>query len=821
MVAMWSSLRFTLLSSILVAAPPSAAGLSASSLVAANSEAHAQFLGPAKKPVLIGEEVKVVVAALGEIVKGMEAEQKAAETLAKNRDKECKEYLGPTAPATKAIKEGQKMIAEAKANLATVTKEVNGLQANVEGKELQVRETRNKIAELGKKLKALRKKMLSAQKRSKNSLLHIDAVVDLESRREDEEATEEKQGGGGVKINQGLVMSEVANLQDLDRQLGASSTDSAEEAATTTVTPAATASASGTASDESTEASDDDDATQVSFLQVAGAGAGAGASGQTQMTAAASAAHALQQDRAELVRARNEANKDFVKQENKLIKLIESQRKALIKLEETVDGMQTVLVDKLQQQAETNRTVAMGARVLLRDIASNKASKKTCALQLKSYRNINRQRFEAINLVKMPIEFLKNMKAYLQVEGGSSQDNHTANASVPASAPSFLQVDADDSSSSGLGRAVLQAVHAFGADAVAEAEAEAGVPHDAAGSSGHSLAQVSAGEAASIASDASASATGPFDEVQGMLRTLISNLNDQANKDTNLHQWCVDSRAENDNSRIKAKQAMDAASASALWARSAIAKLKEEITYFGKEVKRLDTHAKNEAKANAKELRIINQQLADHKGARDHITNILSVLATKCDVSAKDLRKALRPVAQKNYKYTQKMGFLAEDGEGDETETKEVAEGTSGQCKEAVKLLFQAGLKLKSLDKAVAEYKTSYTTLSRSLVQATAEAVKQRKTDLTYAKSSKSSREKDLQTALALGRQKKKDLGLVAKAAVAVEKKCSVRVTREERMARVQSEIDALNSAYKVLNGEEIPVSNSLIALNKQSTDEH
>lgn len=334
--------------------------------------------------------------------------------------------------------------------------------------------------------------------------------------------------------------------------------------------------------------------------------------------------------------------------------------------------------------------------------------------------------------------------------------------------------------------------------------------------------QTAAGEAASSSADASASATGPFDEVQGMLRTLIANLNDQANKDTNLHQWCVDSRAENDKARIKAKQAMDAASASALWARSAIAKLKEEIEYFGKEVKRLDVHAKTEAKANTKELKNINQQLADHKGARDHITSILSVLATKCDVSAKDLRKALRPVAEKNYKYTQKVkSFLEEDDEEDETETKEVHEGTSGQCKEAVKLLFQAGLKLKSLDKAVGDYKTSYTSLSKTLVQATAEAAKQRKTDLTYAKSSKSSREKDLQTALALGRQKKKDLGLVAKAAVAVEKKCSVRVTREERMARVQAEIDSLNSAYKVLNGEEIPVSNSLIALSKQSTDEH
>merc|ERR1719277_2447833 len=49
-------------------------------------------------------------------------------------------------------------------------------------------------------------------------------------------------------------------------------------------------------------------------------------------------------------------------------------------------------------------------------------------------------------------------------------------------------------------------------------------------------------------------AAGPFDNVISMIKDLMQNIRDQANKDTNLNQWCLESAAEAEGSRIKIKQ---------------------------------------------------------------------------------------------------------------------------------------------------------------------------------------------------------------------------------------------------------------------------
>jgi len=81
--------------------------------------------------------------------------------------------------------------------------------------------------------------------------------------------------------------------------------------------------------------------------------------------------------------------------------------------------------------------------------------------------------------------------------------------------------------------------------------------------------------------------SGPFDEVQQMISTLISELRDQAAGDMDQHQFCSESVAKNRQARHTVENAIDVKKSEILWAETAIARLDDEVSFYESEKARL------------------------------------------------------------------------------------------------------------------------------------------------------------------------------------------------------------------------------------------
>jgi len=138
-------------------------------------------------------------------------------------------------------------------------------------------------------------------------------------------------------------------------------------------------------------------------------------------------------------------------------------------------------------------------------------------------------------------------------------------------------------------------------------------------------------------------------------------------------------------------------------------------------------------------------------------------------------------------------------------ETQQVAT-KNGQCQDAANLVGEAGLILKVLDQALETYLVEFSLKGQKLTGSLEEIWREREHDLTSARAARQNRANDLAVAEGDKKESEKNLALAQEAKQMIERKCSVKETDEERMARRQDEIEALKSALKVLNGEEIPV---------------
>merc|ERR1712039_175727 len=114
------------------------------------------------------------------------------------------------------------------------------------------------------------------------------------------------------------------------------------------------------------------------------------------------------------------------------------------------------------------------------------------------------------------------------------------------------------------------------------------------------------------------------------------------------------------------------------------------------------------------------------------------------------------------------------------------------QRQDVTEVLGQAKQKLSSLDSAMRKYKDTYNNVTNAEIsRAGSDANKQRKT-LTESTAAKAESVHELAMAEGDKKEKAKDLLLVQQSMRQTEQKCSVKETHEERMARRQSEIDAL-----------------------------
>merc|ERR1719277_814128 len=285
-----------------------------------------------------------------------------------------------------------------------------------------------------------------------------------------------------------------------------------------------------------------------------------------------------------------------------------------------------------------------------------------------------------------------------------------------------------------------------------------------------------------------------------MIRNLIANLNDQNNGAADLSSWCHDSEKENEHSRDVAQTSLDEAAAQILWAESALDQMKEEVDYFGAEISRLEKLAVDVSERKQAESVALVQQLSNHANYIVVLDGVVKVLKGECDIEDADLA-----LVQKGR--TRKHGRVSILSAGRSAAKSKQYLGTKeGQCTEAAKLVVQAIAKIRELSQAVTALKDAVTTQAEKEEQACENDYTQRQADHHAAQEAMSSRQQDLQTKIADKKKKEEDLKLIEQAAAAIAKKCTVRESRADRIASKQEEIEALQNALQVLNGEAIPV---------------
>jgi len=477
----------------------------------------------------------------------------------------------------------------------------------------------------------------------------------------------------------------------------------------------------------------------ASFLQLS--------SGGSADTSSTSNVQALEADHKDVVDSIDGAKESFNSEEKNILELVRAERKKLAKLEESLGNQQPVLADKLEQAAETNRTMISAGRAIKRDNNLLDAEKAKCSLQSRATEHHGKLQDQQSTLIRMAVALLKKVDSALVQR---------------ASPPAFLQVDA---SSSAMPEALQDALLSARASIAVQNTQDTG------------LLQQDSSEDSSVASGQSA---GPFDEVKGMIQTLISAMKAQANQDVNQNQFCLESMGKNRRERTAKKNQIDVKTAEIRFAQNAIARLSDQTVFINSETARLQAGIAKAKTDVADETTRINKENEQHSLAIKIMDQTVSVLQQLCGLSAPSLLQT--------------------------------AEATTrgSQCSEAVEMLGEAKGKFSEHSTAGEAYLNEFTQLSDGVTTRMKEATSERELELGRAKTDLASRKEALATAKSDLKSSTADFELIIKGGEDLGKNCGPGVeTPEERMRRRQEEIDALRNALSVLSGEAIPVGSS------------
>lgn len=459
---------------------------------------------------------------------------------------------------------------------------------------------------------------------------------------------------------------------------------------------------------------------------------------------------ALQADKKQLQQATSEANDDFDKQEKELLDMIRLKREELKKLEAQKEEQQPQVADKLKKAAETQMALKSAQRGVVRDEELKKSAEKRCELNAAVFTEEDKLSYKLVGQIKMAKKMLESMSASMLLQRDMQ--------ALRGPAPAFLQVASSETEE---GQTPLSFVQ--------ESQDSDSQDTDALIQRAQTAATSAAG--------------GAFDEVSQMIQALITSLKQQANEDLDKHQFCMENTAKNRKQRLAVVAAIDVKGSEIHWAETAVAELKEQVTYLEKETARLRaaaTNAQNELKSDEARRGKTSKNLATGK---EVIARSMVVLTKLCDLKASASASAAASFLQ--------VG----------------SEHKGSQCAEAAKILKEAMDTVYQTEKVTAaNLEKIQGQLGGEKKQAT-DAADARQADLLQAKSSLGRRGDELAAAKDELASKKSDLALVEKAQAQLETNCGPKQeTHEERQARRADEIEALKNALSVLEGESIPV---------------
>eukprot|EP00445_Apocalathium_hangoei_P085803 CAMPEP_0204217168 /NCGR_PEP_ID=MMETSP0361-20130328/78704_1 /ASSEMBLY_ACC=CAM_ASM_000343 /TAXON_ID=268821 /ORGANISM="Scrippsiella Hangoei, Strain SHTV-5" /LENGTH=713 /DNA_ID=CAMNT_0051182141 /DNA_START=53 /DNA_END=2194 /DNA_ORIENTATION=+ len=500
-------------------------------------------------------------------------------------------------------------------------------------------------------------------------------------------------------------------------------------------------------------------------------------SSASERHAASGAAGVLQGDRTALLSARGAESREFKKQERELMELIASKREQLKKIEANINEQQPVLAEKTKESAEMEDAISFATREMNQLKSLRSQGLQTCDLKAKSMDKIDKLRSATTSSLKMTTKMIASMDGTMLL---SKDLNEFADG-----APSFVQLRRSRSrsrggSSSGLGLAVQQALRAAeGASGSAAAEDDA--DNDASQSAPPSR------KVAFVEADSEA-AGGPFDKVADLIRSLMGNLRSQGNEDINTNQFCLNAKAENERNRFEAKVSMDEASSQILWAEAAIQRLDKQIAELREDREMLTKLTKVTDDSAKEEGSVLATQLTDTNNAKPVIQNTIDQLKSMCA----------------NVRFLQTASQSSSSSGA--SSLRQGASSKFDACQEALNLLRDLKGKTGALSEALSSYTSEKEKRDQEERSALKGAMDKGNNDLSDISGAKAKRTMELSIARGDKQKKESDLALVDKAATEIDSECSVKESADERLTKRQEEIESLKNAWKILNGDEIPV---------------
>jgi len=499
--------------------------------------------------------------------------------------------------------------------------------------------------------------------------------------------------------------------------------------------------------------------------------------------ASVAAVDALNADKEVLLQSRETSRDDFSDEEKNVLELIEIERKKLQELEKSLEDQQPTLANKLQQSAELNQTLASSNRGLVRDRKVLETSEAKCSMMLTSIDGQKNLRLQVSDKIRMAVRLLETMDASMFL----SKD-----VTGLKSPPSFMQIKSRSDGSVDIQDALLDTMSSAGPAPPGGQAAVLGL-----------LAEASSSDATSSVG-VQAQATGPFDQVTDMIRALVASLKDQANEAVNKDQFCHDSMGQNRRERLDKKNTIDMKKSAMRFSSTAMSRLDGELAFLTEEIARLNELVTTAEAEKQGEQDRVNQEAEDHRLAVNIISEVMSVLTQLCELDGAPAPAPAPPVFLQTAKEASSKSSTS-SGSAAKFMAKKLSKFS--QCGEAVTLLQEGVDKFGEQDTAAAAYLTSFESLSSEEKTDAESSVAERTTEKTQKEASradqadaKATAEGDLQSA-------QNELALIEEAKTQLEKDCGPGTeTHEERQARRQEEIEALKSAYDVLDGESVPV---------------
>merc|ERR1719223_57317 len=297
-------------------------------------------------------------------------------------------------------------------------------------------------------------------------------------------------------------------------------------------------------------------------------------------------------------------------------------------------------------------------------------------------------------------------------------------------------------------------------------------------------------------------ATGPFDQVTDMIKALISSLKDQANEAVNKDQFCHDSIGQNRRERLDKTNTIDMKKSAMRFSSTVMSRLDEELTFLSGEIARLNELVTTAEAERQGEQDRVNQEGEDHRLAVNIISEVMSVLTQLCELDVASAGAApafLQTAKQASSKSSTNTASTAN------FMTKSLSKFS--QCGKAVSLLQEAVDKFREQDTATTAYLMSFEALSNEERTDAESSVAERTTEKTDKEASRAEQADAKATAEGDLESAQNELALIDEAKKQLEKDCGPGTeTHEERQARRKEEIEALKSAYDVLDGEAVPV---------------